>query len=326
MKIGKLSNEQLTELVLARLPKTGGDVLCGPGIGLDCAAVRLNEGVIVLSSDPITGAAKDIGRLAIHISCNDIAAAGIRPLALMLVLIAPPTATAAEVARIMDDASAAAESLSVSIVGGHTEISDAVSRYLIVTTAIGFTQGRPPIDARSAKPGDTLIMTKTAGLEGTSILASDQSNRFASHLSPEEIVEAAALIDQISVVREGLICAELGVHAMHDATEGGLLGAIHELCDACACGCRIDADAMPVHPLTRRITTALDLDPYRLLSSGSLLIATPSPDIVLQALSEAGIRATAIGLLTSDPGRRMTLGGLEMEILPPMPDELYKIV
>ena len=113
---------------------------------------------------------------------------------------------------------------------------------------------------------------------------------------------------------------------MHDATEGGLLGAIHELCDACACGCRIDADAMPVHPLTRRITAALDLDPLRLLSSGSLLIATPEPDIVLQALSEAGVQATAIGLLTSEPDRRMALDGLEKEILPPMPDELYKIV
>ena len=326
MKIGKLSNEQLTELVLARLPKAGGDVLCGPGIGLDCAAVRLNEGVIVLSSDPITGAAKDIGRLAIHISCNDIAAAGIRPLALMLVLIAPPSATAGEVARIMDDASAAAESLSVSIVGGHTEISDAVSRYLVVTTAIGFTQGRGPIDARSAKPGDTLIMTKTAGLEGTSILASDQAAMLAAYLSPDEIAEAARLIDRISVVREGLICADLGVHAMHDATEGGLLGAIHELCDACGCGCRIDADAMPVHPLTRRITAALDLDPLRLLSSGSLLIATPEPETVLLALSEAGIQATAIGVLTSEPDRRMILDRQEKEILPPMPDELYKIV
>lgn len=324
MIIGKLSNEQLNDLVLSRLPRNGGDVVCGPGIGLDCAALSFQDGLIVLSSDPITGAAADIGRIAIHISCNDIAATGVRPTALMFVLIAPPAATAEEVAKIMDDASAAARSLSVSIVGGHTEISDAVTRFVVITTAIGFSQGIRLIDARSARPGDTLVMTKTAGLEGTSILAADQTDRLSTFLTPQELTAAGKLIDQISVVAEGVLCATLDVHAMHDATEGGMLGAVYELCDACGCGCLVDADAIPLHPLTSRITAELGIDPYRLLSSGSLLIATPDPDGILRALSEAGISAAAIGTLTEAGERLVKSCGQTEQMLPPMPDELYK--
>ncbi len=326
MKIGKLTNEQLKGLVLEKLPEVSQAVLCGPGVGLDCAAIRSGEDILVVSTDPITGAAADIGRLAIHISCNDIAAAGVRPAAIMLVLIAPPEATAEDVARVMDDASAAADSLSLSIIGGHTEVSDAVNRFVVVTTAFGFTGGRQPLDARFARPGDALIMTKTAGLEGTAILASDQANRLIPFLTEEERTLASRLIDQISVVPEGVLCASLDVHAMHDATEGGLLGAIHELCDACGLGCRIDADAIPVHPLTRKITSALGIDPLRLLSSGSLLIATPDPGPVLKALAMENIQAGIIGHLTEQPARVMSLCGLWTDILPPMPDELYKIV
>ena len=93
MKVGKLSHEELQNLVLNRLPPLPANVLQGPGIGLDCASVRFNDGQVVLSCDPITGAASDIGRLCVHIACNDIAACGVRPSVLMLVLIAPPSCT-----------------------------------------------------------------------------------------------------------------------------------------------------------------------------------------------------------------------------------------
>ncbi len=325
MKTGKLSNEQLQKLILDRLPPLGEDVVAGAGIGIDCALVKSPPGFLVVSADPITGAAANIGRLAVHISCNDIAACAIMPTALTMVVIAPPDATEAELSTVIDDAASAAKSIGVSIIGGHTEVSDAVTRFVIMTTAFGFSAGKQPIDSRNCKPGDTLIMTKTAGLEGTAILAADQAERLKDVLSEAELTAAQNLIEEISVIPEGVLCANLPVHGLHDSTEGGILGAVYELSDAAGCGCEVRLADISVDPLTARITGALALDPYRLLASGSLLIATPEPAVVLDALAVAGIPAAAIGELTKGPERWQTGPAGKSPLEPPAADELYRI-
>ena len=324
MKIGKLSHTELEQLVLSRLPQAAGTVLSGPGIGLDCAAVRFNDGQVILTSDPITGAGADIGRLAVHISCNDIAACGIRPSVLMMVILAPPDAQPDDIRQIVDQAAAAARQLNVSIAGGHTEISDAVSRFVVITTAIGFTYGDRVIQASGGRAGDTLLMTKTAGLEGTAILAADQADKLAGWLDPDELARARALISKISVVEEGTCGRSFNVHAMHDATEGGILGACWEMAQACGLGCVVEAGKIPVDPLTERICQALGLDPLRLVSSGSLILATAQPDELIQELARKGILCTAIGHLTAEAPRVMLTGDGLRELESPGPDELYK--
>lgn len=327
MKIGKLSHEELQRLVLDRLPQPAGTVLHGPGVGLDCAAVRFSDGHVVLTSDPITGAAADIGRLAIHVSCNDIAACGIRPSVLMMVLIAPPDCLADDIRRIVDQAAATARRLNVSIVGGHTEVSDAVSRFVMITTAIGFTYGDKIINAGGGRAGDTILMTKTAGIEGTAILAADHRKRLLQQFTQAELDQAAALMDNISVVEEGTIGGRLNVHAMHDATEGGILGACWELAEACGLGCVIRPAAIPLESVTRKICKVLAIDPLRLISSGSLLIVTDRPDDVMTELARKGILCTAIGRLTESRQRLIELaGGEQLDLQPPGPDELYKTV
>lgn len=325
MKVGKLDPANLEKLVLHRLPILSDDIVCGPATGLDCAAIRFKDGLAVLSTDPITGAAADIGSLAVHVSCNDLAAFGIRPKGLLLVLIAPPTATQADVALVIDQASVTARALGVSIVGGHTEVSDAVNRFIVTTTAIGFAEDGHLVQSDGGRAGDTLLMTKTAGLEGTAILAADQRARLLHILSPEELDEARALLDQISVMNEGILAGRLGAHAMHDATEGGILGAAWEMAQACGLGLQIDLDQIPVHPLTDKIATELHINPHRLISSGSLLIASDKPDEIIAALAAAGIRCTAIGHLTQTVTYWQNQAGETTPLDPPGPDELYKI-
>lgn len=324
MKIGKLSHSELQQLVLSRLPQAAGTVLAGPGIGLDCAAVRFSDGQVILTSDPITGAAADIGRLAVHISCNDIAACGIRPSVLMMVLLAPPSCEPDDIRQIIDQAAEAARKINVSIVGGHTEISDAVSRFVVITTAIGFTYGDSIIQSGSGRAGDTLLMTKTAGLEGTAILAADQADKLASHLSPDELARARSLLGKISVIEEGTCGRRFNVHAMHDATEGGILGACWEMAEACGLGLVVDSAKIPIDPLTERICQALDLEPLRLVSSGSLILATSQPDDLIQELARKGVLCTAIGRLTAEPDRVLLTGDGPRDLEPPGSDELYK--
>ncbi len=325
MKIGKLSNEELQSLVLDRLPQQNSTVLHGPGVGLDAAAVQLGQDYLVVSSDPITGASSDIGKLAIHISCNDIAACGIRPQALTLVLIAPPHFQKSDITAVIDQAARTAESLAVNIVGGHTEISDAVSRCLVVVTAFGFAKKDAIISAAGGRAGDAILMTKTAGLEGTAILAQDKKASLSGLIAKEDLERAAAFMEKISVIPEGLIGGSLAVHAMHDATEGGILGAAWELATAAELGCIIKMADIPVDPLTTKICQALELDPLRLIASGSMLLTTDRPAQLKAELAAAGIRASLIGHLTKD--RRLLVqdpaGNLAL-LDQPGPDELYK--
>ncbi len=325
MKIGKLSNEELSRLVLSRLPGQADPVTSGPAVGLDCAVIRFGDGQVVLTTDPITGAANEIGRLAIHVSCNDIASCGIRPNALLMALIAPPQASPEDIQMIVDQAAFEANKLKVSIIGGHTEISDAVNRFVITTTALGFAPSGKIILASGGKPDDSIVMTKSAGLEGTAIFAADQSEQLATCLSSQELAFAKNLINQISVVEEGCCGGSFGVHAMHDATEGGILGACWELAQASGLGVSINADLIPIHSLTKKICACLKVDPLRLIASGSLIMATDRPEELVKELAKIHIDGTVIGKLTNNAACKLQTQGRIIDLCPPGPDELYKI-
>ena len=102
MRIGKLTDEQLESLVLSRLPQLSSKTLSGAGIGADCAWLKTGENLLVTSSDPITAGGSESGTLAIHVSCNDIAACGVAPTGILIVIIAPPSATEEEIVSIVD--------------------------------------------------------------------------------------------------------------------------------------------------------------------------------------------------------------------------------
>lgn len=327
MKTGKLTPQELEETVLSKLPLLSSSVSCGPGNGLDCAAVRFSPDCqIVVSSDPITGAGKNIGSLAIHVSCNDLAAFGVKAQAIMLVLLAPSNAKTEQIAEIMEQASSTAQILQVDIIGGHTEVSDAVNRFIITTTAIGF-DNTGLVKSAGSKAGDSIIMTKMAALEGTAILASDCSEKLKNKLNDEELSLAKDMISQISVVPEGILAGHSGLaHAMHDATEGGILGAAWEMAEAAGLGITLDLNSIPVHDITRKICSVLNIDPCKLISSGSMLIATDKPDQLIRLLDSHNVYASVIGQMTDNEHRLLVSGDFVTILEPPQQDELYKCV
>ena len=76
MKIGKLPESVLKRSVFKQIHTRRTEVVLGAGVGEDCAAIKLAEDeTLVMSTDPITGTAKDIGTLAIQITVNDLASA-----------------------------------------------------------------------------------------------------------------------------------------------------------------------------------------------------------------------------------------------------------
>jgi len=340
MRIGKLTNQELQEIVISRLPRLSARTITGAGVGADCAWLNMGSNLLVASTDPVTAGGMQSGCLAIHVSCNDIAACGVKPIGILLVVIAPATTSKEDLIYIIDQASETAASLGVDIVGGHTEISDAVNRFVVTTTAFGIIEKSDMVPLGMAVPGDTLLMTKTASIEGTWIAAMEHRDKLETILSEDYLAEARSFLNQLSVVKEGVLAVSCvpeensfneqgyrhsAVHLMHDATEGGIYGASYEMAELSGLGLVLEASAIPVHPVTEMITSALGLDAMRLISSGTLLIATPEPDNVMAKLAENKVPCTVIGKFTDTGYLVKDKSGKLIPLLPPDADELYKL-
>lgn len=329
LKTGKLDSELLKKIVFDKITYRRPEVLTRPGIGEDCAVVDFGSYDCVMSTDPITAAISDIGRLSIHISCNDIASNGIQPLGIMLAVMLPVGTTEEDIEEMMRQAGEVSEKLGVEIIGGHTEITPAVNKPVIVSTAIGRAPKSGSQQADQMVPGDYIMMTKCAGLEGTGIIACDFEEELTTFMTAAEIEEARGLLDQVSVVKEGVCAGGIGTHGMHDVTEGGVLGAVWELCQISGTGAVVWEDKIPVKDITKKVCNHFGIDWLRLISSGCMIIMV-SPDkkeAMEAAMEEAGVELSCIGMITeADKGIVMETEGVSAEIAPPDSDELYKVV
>ena len=324
MNIGKLPNSLLEKIVIDPINNHSVNrkqVLLKPSIGEDCAALNLGENICLLSTDPITGAVADIGKLAVNINTNDIASSGGEPIGLMVTALLPASITEEEISHIITDLYKEAEKVNVAILGGHTEITDAVNKPVLSCTVVGKTNKLIP--SGGAKIGDSVIMTKYAAMEGTSIFASDKRDKLKG-IDSSIIEKAKNLGNSLSVIAEGRIGSELGANAMHDVTEGGILGACWEIADCSGVGIEVYEDKIPVLEETKIICNKLGVDYLRLISSGSMLIVCSNGDEMLSALEKAGIVASIIGKIVEE-GKWFISNGEKTVLGEPTSDELYKV-
>ncbi|MCH4889879.1 AIR synthase [Acidaminobacter sp. JC074] len=327
MKIGKLNNDQLQSIIMDSIQYRREDVVLRSGIGEDCAGVRYGDEVCLLTTDPITGAANEVGKLAVHISCNDIASNGASPIAILLTILAPESTTEEDLKLIMTQAHEEASKLNVEIVGGHTEITSAVNRIVVSSTAIGKQKLDELFSNNGIKEGDLLVMTKSAGLEGTGIIAYEKYDELINHFDEALLKSAKNMLDKISVVKEGVIAGKFGVSSMHDITEGGLLGAIWEICEGAGLGAIVKYESISIPDATSKICDHYKINPLRLISSGTMLmsVAPSRADALLETLTSEGIEANIIGEITRKDVYLEKRGRLSY-VTPPDSDELYKVV
>ncbi|MFA6074824.1 MAG: AIR synthase family protein [Negativicutes bacterium] len=324
MSYGKLSVDALRKSVLQYSGHTRAEVLVGAEFGEDSAALKFDNEIMVVSSDPITGADRGTGRLAVIVSSNDIIANGAEPVAILLTLLMPETADEYDVEQIMRDADAAAKELNIEIIGGHTEFTAAVNKPVVCATTIGKT--KKLVKSSGVCSGNDLVLTKGAGIEGTAILFSDFSEQLEQRFSPQDFAVAQQFSDQLSVAPEGRIALKHQTTAMHDVTEGGVLGAVYEMSESGRLGVKIYADKIPVSDVTERLCAQLNVDPLRLISSGSLLVAVQNGDLLVEELLKNGIQAAVIGTITQDDRKIIIRNGIELNIAKPVGDELWKAI
>ncbi|MTI70146.1 MAG: AIR synthase [Firmicutes bacterium] len=327
MNIGKLPNDVLEKLVFDNIGNKREDVLLRAGVGEDCSVLDFGKYGCVISTDPITGASSNLGSLAIHISCNDVASNGAEPIGVTLTIMAPEDTKETEIEEIMKDASKASKELNVEIIGGHTEITNAVNKIVVSTTVIGKQLKEKILNIDDIKIGDKILMTKTAGLEGTAIIASDLKDKLENKLSKDILKEAKDMIKDISVVKEGIICGNIGVSYMHDVTEGGILGALWETAKAIKKGVRVYKKDIPIADSTKDICNILNIDPLKLISSGSMIIVANDENTlkIKSKLKENNIKVSVIGEITKEDILIEEDDEIKT-IKSPESDELYKVI
>lgn len=327
MKVGKVPEAVLKRSVLKQIRTNRPEVLLGASVGEDCAAVALQEDeMFVLSTDPITGTVKDIGNLAIQITLNDLASAGAEPIGVMLTFLLPEKLSEAKLRGMMEQAEAAAHAANVQIMGGHTEVTRVVNQPVISVVGVGKAKKGRLISTAGARPGMDVIVTKWVGLEGTSIIAKEKEEELLKRY-PQALVDTAKGFDAyLSVLPEAAVAVESGVSAMHDVTEGGIFGALWEMAESAGVGLEIDLKKIPIRQETVEVCEFFDINPYELISSGSMLMAAADGNGLVRALEAANIPAVCVGKVT-EGNDRVLLSGEERRFLePPKADELYKVV
>ncbi|AWI07012.1 AIR synthase family protein [Clostridium drakei] len=322
MKVGKLNWDDLKSIIDSSKGAIRNDVKIKSGIGEDCSVIDFGEYECVVSTDPITGAEKNPGKLAVNINCNDIASSGVEPLGILVTILAPENSSLEDIKSVMKEIGEETKKLNVEILGGHTEVTRAVNKMVISCTVIGKGLKDKSIATSGAKEDDDIIVTKSLCLEGTGIVVSDYTDKIKGVLTCEEIAEAKAYLNSLSVVKEGVIAGKFGVNSMHDITEGGVLGALWEVAKASNLGFRVYKEKMPISNITQKICNKYSIDPLRLISSGSMLITTKNGDKLIDILKEQGIEASIIGKIVKQNGILIE-GHIEKEVLPPERDELF---
>jgi hydrogenase expression/formation protein HypE len=325
---GKIPVDILKDVVFKNLGAPRNEVTLGPAAGVDGAILDFGNKNAIVSMDPITGAVERIGWEAINVNANDVATFGVEPAFFFSCILLPENADSKIVDNISTQMHYAAKELGIAIVGGHCESTPGLANPIVVGCIMGLTEKGKYVTAAGAKAGDKLILTKSAGIEGTAILASDRQAQLEKIFNPEILESAKGFYKQISVVKDALTAYRVGgVHAMHDPTEGGILNGVHEMADAAGLGVRIFEEKITVEPETAKICRFYEIDPLQLISSGALLIAADpqAADKIIDALCQEHIYADVIGEFNQNPNKRILIHSDDSaDMLPrPISDHLW---
>jgi hydrogenase maturation factor len=301
---GKLPHELLTRL-LAELPPAPPELRLGARIGEDACGIEVPEGILVVSADPITLTSEELGRLSVIVNANDVAVTGARPQWFLAVVLVPPGTRERVVRDLFGALRASLARLGAYLVGGHTEVTPAVNRPVVVGQMLGLAVNGRLVTTGGFGPGSVVLQVRPAPLEGAAVLAGEAAGRLDG-VEPASLRAARAALDEpgISVVEPALLAAELGAEALHDPTEGGLAGGLHELATAAGARIRVDREAVLWFEPGLAVCRALGADPWLTLASGTLL-AVFEPDLAgraLSALAAHGHEAATIGTVDTGAG------------------------
>lgn len=334
--VGKPSPRRLDALIAGNLGAKSGKILLGPGAGLDAAVLETGPGMIMaVAEDPIFPAPnlplELMGYFTVHIGASDVAVTGVKPQFMTYTLLLPPSCGEDSAALVIKSISETASEMGITIAGGHTGWYDALAVPVVGgVTVWGFAPSDRWISPGGARDGDLILMTKGPAIEAAALLGVLYKEKLGGKMSPGLIEKACARTSQMSVVADALTAygASPGVHAMHDATEGGVLGGLWEMQAASGVPVQADIDGVPVPEDIKAVSEALGFDPWQAISEGTLLaaVAPEAADAVSEALGKKGIASFRLGRFNASAGGgTLKRGGGERPLVEPGPDPFWEL-
>ncbi|ELZ96112.1 hydrogenase expression/formation protein [Haloferax mucosum ATCC BAA-1512] len=309
--LGKVNRDFFDEYIYPRLGAARDDVALGPAHGVDFGLLDIDGTAVALATDPISVLPalgfERAGRFAIDIVLSDIAVSGLDPSHLAVSFTLPPEMTDAEFADLWGAMHDEADDLGVSIVTGHTaRYSGCSYPWVGGATALAVGDHDDVIRPDGARPGDDVLVTKGPAVETTGLLTTLFPDGFDG-LDAETLATAQERLDETDAVRDAMTTSAAGgsgVHAMHDATECGVYGALNEIAGSAGVQLEIDESSIPFCPGVREVCEFLDIDPWRSTTAGSLVIATDPAvtDDVIAALNARGTPVGVAGTVISGEG------------------------
>lgn len=330
MRLGKIPENVLKRSILKQIKTKREEVKNGAGIGEDCAAFSFGRQTCTASMDPVLYGKGESPKYAIIKALNNLAAGGSQPVGIMLTALFPENIQEADVKKMMTEAEETCAKFQIQLAGGHTEISDAVKKPVFIATGIGMAEtgedGKAAgISTKGAKSGQEIVITKWIGLEGTVIIAKEKKEELLTKYPLHLVEEAESFEQYLSILPEAAAAAKSGAFVMHDASEGGIFGALWELAESSGVGLEIDFKKLPVKQETIEVCEFFDLNPYELVSGGCLLIVTDRGLDLVRELEKEGISAVVAGKVTDNHDRVVIKDGERRFLELPKPDEIYKL-
>lgn len=328
---GKLP-PKLLEKMLNKIPILDKNVIVGPGTGMDCSVIDYGDQYLVLKSDPISLTSGNIGWYAVQINVNDIVTTGADPKWMLITLLLPENdTTGQDVENISDQLIQASKEYGITIIGGHTEVTNGIDRPIISATLIGTVDKEKLITPSGVENGDKVFLTKEIAIETVAIISNDFPEKLNKHLTDQELKKAQSYLYEpgISIYREAnLIRDGFGVTAMHDPTEGGLAAALWELSIASNKILQVNLNHVPITELAQRICSLFSINPLNSISSGALLFTANAENstAIIDLLESNKIPVSEIGYVSGDG-----VGVINVDQSPPISiprperDEITKI-
>ena len=306
LSLGKLPSALLKEL-LASLSISDAEIIIPPGVGRDAAGLKIGKRFFAVTTDPITFTTDQMVTYSLSVNINDICCLGCFPRWYTGTLLLPLGTREADVRQYWRELNTALKKYSIQSIGGHVEVTDAVSRPVLVGQLIGESKYQRLLNPENIRPKDCLLLWQSVAIEGTAIIARECKKKLKRYFSDYKINRMSSLLKNPGICVLPYVEKILpyrGVVALHDPTEGGIATAIHELADAVNCGVVVNYDQIPFLKETSQLADIFHFDPLGLIASGCLLIAC-RPTCAQALLNKFQESLRFVGMFTESSDRRM---------------------
>lgn len=327
MKTGRLPESILCNMAGKGMHPAGKikELPDGFGIGKDCAALQAeDEETFVITHDLMQTIPENyMGKMAAYTAADHIAAEGGIPVGITMTALFPPDTKKHQIERVIRQIHGTCASLSMVIIEGHTEVTEAVNQPLLSVHGVGkiLPQNQRP---GKAKPGQELIVTGFIGLAGTGMIADLKKEELSRRFPSMFLREAEACSERLSIEKEAEILSRSDTFRMA-LGELGIYGALWETAEKSGTGLEVEIEKIPIKQHTIEICEYFDLNPYQLMSTGAMLIASDQGQELVRELQTNGIQAAVIGRTSDSREKLIYRQGKAANLEITRNDEFYKI-